>query len=69
MGRTLSIALEPYMLLAAQDECCHLIKIIAEPGQQSGLVVRTLAAKPEGLNLIPKTHMIEGENQLSQFVL
>jgi hypothetical protein len=33
------------------------------------LWVRTLAAKPEGLNLIPKTHMIEGENQLSQFVL
>lgn len=68
MGRTLSIALEPYMLLAAQDECCHLIKIIAEPGQQSGLVVRTLAAKPDQRSA-SESHTAERENTLARALL
>jgi hypothetical protein len=56
------------MLLAAQDECCHLIKIIAEPGQQSGLVVRTLAAKPDQRSA-SESHTAERENTLARALL
>lgn len=33
------------------------------------LQIKTLVAKLDNLNLIPKTHMVKGENQVSKFVL
>lgn len=38
-------------------------------GWQDGSVVKVLAAKPDGLILIPRTHTVEGQNQLPKVVL
>ena len=33
-------------------------------GWQDGSVVKVLAAKPDNLSLTPRTHRVEGQNQL-----
>lgn len=40
-----------------------------ESGWWDGLEVKTSVAKPDDVNMIPKTHLVEGENRLSKVVL
>lgn len=37
--------------------------------QATGLWVKTLAAKPDNLSWLPRTHVVEGDSQLVQLIL